>query len=185
MQIGSSEPIDLDSGGLEVRFQSRDRVVGRLILGRKLSGRFYSGLDRGLLKVLANQGAIAIENALAVDRLQELNRTLEIRVTERTAELASALEDLTSTQAQLLQAERLAAVGELAAGVAHEVNNPLNFARNSLRALQSLVAELVEYAQTMATLNLKDEINLRSNLKLLLNRHPPLTSTNWPKTLSS
>lgn len=142
----SDEPIDLDTGAIEIPFHSRDRVVALLRLGRKLSGRYYSGLDRGLLKVLANQGAIAIENALAVVRLQEMNRTLEMRVTERTAELASALENLTSTQAQLLQAERLAAVGELAAGVAHEVNNPLNFARNSLRTLQSLVSELVNHA---------------------------------------
>lgn len=142
----SDEPIDLDTGAIEVPFHSRDRAVALLRLGRKLSGRYYSGLDRGLLKVLANQGAIAIENALAVVRLQEMNRTLEMRVSERTAELASALENLTSTQAQLLQAERLAAVGELAAGVAHEVNNPLNFARNSLRTLQSLVSELVNHA---------------------------------------
>jgi len=133
---------------ISVAFRSRDRVVARLDLGRKLSGHFYSGLDRALLNVLANQGAIAIENALAVEKLQDLNRTLERRVSDRTAELASALDDLTSTQAQLLQAERLAAVGELAAGVAHEINNPLNFARNSLRTLKSLVDELIASAST-------------------------------------
>lgn len=142
--VENDELTDLESGAIDVRFRSRDRTVAVLRLGRKLSGRYYSGLDRGLLKVLANQGAIAIENALAVVELQEMNRTLERRVFERTEELASALENLTSTQAQLLQAERLAAVGELAAGIAHEVNNPLNFARNSLRTLQSLVTELAD-----------------------------------------
>lgn len=161
-QASDVEPADLASGGIEIPFHSRDRRVGRLSLGRKLSGHYYSGLDRALLKVLANQGAIAIENALAVSRLQDLNRTLELRVTERTTELASALDNLTSTQAQLVQAERLAAVGELAAGVAHEVNNPLNFARNSLRTLQSLVAELVEYSEAIASLDPSDESDFRS-----------------------
>jgi signal transduction histidine kinase len=64
-------------------------------------------------------------------------------VQERTAELASTVSELTETQVQLVQAERLAAVGELAAGVAHEVNNPLNFAQNSLRTLGVLVDDLV------------------------------------------
>lgn len=135
--------VDLESGGIAVPFRTSSRTVAVLILGRRLSGRFYSPEDRALLQVLANQGAIAIENAQALRGLKELNRTLEKRVLDRTAELASTVEQLTDTQVQLVQAERLAAVGELAAGVAHEVNNPLNFARNSLRALDMLVDDLL------------------------------------------
>ena len=133
-----------EDGGIVIPFRSRDRVVATLTLGRRLSGRFYSGEDRNLLSVLANQGAIAIENALAVEEVRELNRTLEGRVAERTAELASTLDELTRTQDELVHAERMAAVGEIAAGVAHEVNNPLNFARNSLRALEGVVQELAD-----------------------------------------
>lgn len=164
-EFASEEPADLENGAIEVRFRSRGRTVAILRLGRKLSGRFYSGLDRGLLKVLANQGAISIENALAVDRLQEMNRTLEQRVSERTEELASALENLTSAQAQLLQAERLAAVGELAAGIAHEVNNPLNFARNSLRTLQGLVTELAEHSTRLAERETAPTIHLNQSFE--------------------
>lgn len=142
---------------LLIPFQSHNRVVARLSLGRRMSGKFYSGEDRALLQTLANQGAVAIENALAVEQLRELNRTLEKRVHERTAELARTLDELTETQDHLVQAERLAAVGELAAGVAHEVNNPLNFARNSLRALDVLIDELSEHAEEISKLNTENQ----------------------------
>ena len=162
--------VDLDSGGIAIPFQSYDRIVAKLVLGRRMSGRFYTGVDRGLLQILANQGAIAIENALALERLQDLNKTLEIRVRDRTAELALAVEELTETQEQLVQAERLAAVGELAAGVAHEVNNPLNFARNSLRTLKVLVEELAEYAGALSSLNLSEPQDLARQAKEILDR---------------
>jgi two-component system NtrC family sensor kinase len=74
----------------------------------------------------------------------------------RMVELAQTIDELRETQAKLIQAERLAAVGELAAGVAHEVNNPLNFARNSLRTLNLMVDELSSYACAIGELKLDD-----------------------------
>jgi len=159
-EISHAAIVDLESGGIAIPFQSSNRVVARLVLGRRLSGRFYAGEDRALLQILANQGAISIENALALERLNDLNLTLEKRVRDRTAELARTVEELTETQVQLVQAERLAAVGELAAGVAHEVNNPLNFARNSLRTLAVLVDELSSYAGAVGTLDLDNAESL-------------------------
>ena len=144
------------SEGIQVPFRSSNRTVAHLLLGRRLSGRFYTSEDRALLQVLANQGAISIENALALERLHDLNQTLENRVKNRTAELANTVEELIETQDQLIQAERLAAVGELAAGVAHEVNNPLNFARNSLRTIRSLVQDLSKYSRAISDLDLEN-----------------------------
>jgi C4-dicarboxylate-specific signal transduction histidine kinase len=69
--------------------------------------------------------------------LQEQNIQLENRVQERTAELSEqketlqeTLEELKASQLQLIQKEKMASLGELSAGIAHEIQNPLNFVNN-------------------------------------------------------
>ena len=68
--------------------------------------------------------------------------SLQKQLARRNASLEEALDELKQAEVQLVQSERLAAVGELAAGIAHEVNNPVNFALNSVRTLEALVKEL-------------------------------------------
>jgi signal transduction histidine kinase len=85
-------------------------------------------------------------------QLEERNRALE----EANIELARTLEDLKAAEVQLVQSERLAAVGELAAGVAHEVNNPVNFALNAVRMLKSNVESLARAAAAIASPGLPD-----------------------------
>jgi len=81
--------------------------------------------------------------------------------------LANALEDLQSTEAQLIQSERLAAVGEIAAGIAHEVNNPVNYALNAARALSTSINDVVSIAESAATLDWNDPDELaRKGTKL-------------------
>ena len=83
------------------------RLVGFLALGQKQSGRFYSGEDSELLRTLANQGAVAVENASSYRALIRAN------------------DELRAAQSRLIEAERLAAIGELSASVAHGIRNPL------------------------------------------------------------
>lgn len=72
------------------------------------------------------------------------NETLEREVAKRTAELKQSLADLKSTQNQLIQSEKLASLGELTAGIAHEIQNPLNFVNNFSEVSTELVEEMQE-----------------------------------------
>ena len=70
------------------------------------------------------------------------NRELEQQVFERTRELNQSLEELKSTQSQLIQSEKMASLGELTAGIAHEIQNPLNFVNNFSEVNIELIEEL-------------------------------------------
>ncbi len=74
--------------------------------------------------------------------LRQQNETLERQVGERTAELNQSLVNLKATQSQLIQSEKLASLGELTAGIAHEIQNPLNFVNNFSELSVDLAEEL-------------------------------------------
>jgi signal transduction histidine kinase/ligand-binding sensor domain-containing protein len=79
--------------------------------------------------------------------LQREKIILEEKVTYRTAQLNQSLENLKSTQAQLIQSEKMASLGELTAGIAHEIQNPLNFVNNFSEVNEELLAELKSEAE--------------------------------------
>lgn len=79
-----------------------------------------------------------------MDALQRRNRLLEQEVLLRTAELEQSLADLQATQDQLVQQEKLASLGRLTAGIAHELKNPLNFITNFALLTRDLADELEE-----------------------------------------
>jgi signal transduction histidine kinase len=111
-------------------------LLGIIAVGRKITGERLGPDERQLLRTLANQSAIAIENAKAFDEIAQLNKTLEARVEERTRELRD-------TQAQLVQSEKMRSLGQLVAGVAHELNNPIGFVHANLQLLEENVERLM------------------------------------------
>src|SRR5436190_2304086 len=100
-------------------------------------------------KALAKEKEKTQEEERQKSIMTTLKAELEVQVAERTAEitlqkeeLQHALNDLKSTQAQLIQAEKMASLGELTAGIAHEIQNPLNFVNNFSEVNTELIVEL-------------------------------------------
>lgn len=76
--------------------------------------------------------------------VREQNVILEQKVTERTAELNDALNTLKSAQAKLVDAEKMSSLGQLTAGIAHEINNPVNFITSNIKPLHRDIGDMME-----------------------------------------
>jgi len=106
--------------------------IGIISVTRAETGNFREE-DIRLLQTFADQAVIAIENARLFNEVQA-----------RTTELAQSLEDLRVAQDRLVQTEKLASLGQLTAGIAHEIKNPLNFVNNFSALSLELTDELNE-----------------------------------------
>jgi predicted ATPase/signal transduction histidine kinase len=103
----------------------RAKLSGILYLENNLTTDAFTKDRVELLKLLSAQVAISIENAQLYTNLQHFNENLEQLVQQRTAQLSQALDDLKATQTKLLESEKMASLGGLVAGVAHEINTPV------------------------------------------------------------
>ncbi|ADO67837.1 trifunctional serine/threonine-protein kinase/ATP-binding protein/sensor histidine kinase [Stigmatella aurantiaca] len=125
-----------------LQVMKQKQPVGTLYLENRLVAGAFTPKRCRLLEVLSAQAAISLENARLYD-------TLDQRVRERTRELRASNEELSHTlkqlkqmQAQLVMKEKLASLGALTSGVAHELKNPLNFIKNFALLSVDLAQEL-------------------------------------------
>jgi len=147
-----------------------DHVMGVVTVQSYFAEVRYNRRDLELLTFVSHQIANSLERLRAAEALKRANVELERRVIERTsqlseqilerqkielalqqrnAELESVNGKLAGTQSQLLQSEKMASVGQLAAGVAHEINNPIGYVHSNLvslsRYLENIFAVLQAY----------------------------------------
>jgi signal transduction histidine kinase len=116
---------------------------------------------------ITNEHLIASEEELRQNS-EELSTTND-KLALQKEELEIALENLQTTQTQLIQSEKMASLGQLTAGVAHELNNPINFVSGNVKPLQRDINELIlvlnEYEKTVQSQNLESNFNKVIDLK--------------------
>jgi len=108
--------------------------------------------ERELIEQELRQSAKQLQ--LQAEQLQDYNQALELKVAERTQELSSRnsqlqelLEKLNNTQVQMVQSEKMSSLGQLVAGIAHEINNPVNFIHGNISHIDSYAQDLLKVVQ--------------------------------------
>jgi predicted ATPase/signal transduction histidine kinase len=130
------------------------KLISILYLENNLTTGAFTTDRLEVLKVISSQAAISIENARLYTQLEDYSHTLEQKVEERTGELKeknsqleNTLYELQQTQAQLVQSGKMSSLGQLVAGVAHEINNPVNFIYGNLTHANNYTQDLLKLLQ--------------------------------------
>ncbi|BAY90168.1 MULTISPECIES: trifunctional serine/threonine-protein kinase/ATP-binding protein/sensor histidine kinase [unclassified Tolypothrix] len=120
---------------------NQGHVIGILYLKNRSTSNVFTSDRILILNFLCTQAAISLENA----RLYEDSQIYAQQLEQKSQALENAVQELQQTQLQMIQQEKMSALGNLVAGVAHEMNNPLGFIAASLKQAKPVVADITEH----------------------------------------
>ncbi|MEG4317733.1 MULTISPECIES: AAA family ATPase [unclassified Microcoleus] len=130
---------------------NQGKLIGILYLENRLTQGVFTSDRLQVIELLMAQAAISLQNAQLYSQLEDYSYTLEQKVEERTQELQekatqleATLQKLYATQSQLIQTEKMSSLGQLVAGIAHEINNPVNFIHGNLNHVDDYMTSLIE-----------------------------------------
>ncbi len=119
------------------------QLLGILYLENNLTSGAFTPDRLEILRLLSSQAAISLENALLYASVEQKVRERTQELNEKNLHLKQTLTELRKTQAHLIQSEKMSSLGQLVAGVAHEINNPVNFIYGNLNPAREYVENLL------------------------------------------
>lgn len=186
LESGDAQRLKVKTGYLVkslmyVPLKAGQEVIGVLSVDNKVSNTPFTESDVYLLSALADYASIAIVNARLYTEVKSFSEELERKVIERTKELQEA-------QEQLIQSEKLASIGQLAAGVAHELNNPISVMLGFSQAILRKLTEDDPLRKPLATIE-REGLRCKGIIQNLLDfarrSKPSLQPTNVNEVLEA
>jgi signal transduction histidine kinase len=125
----------------------RGQLIAILYLENNLTVGAFTPDRLEFLRLISSQAAISLENALLYASVEQKVRERTQELNEKNLRLEQTLRELQRTQAQLIQSEKMSSLGQLVAGVAHEINNPVSFIYGNLSPAGDYVRDLLSLIQ--------------------------------------
>ncbi|MEH2033985.1 MAG: ATP-binding protein [Nostoc sp.] len=161
---------------------NQGKLVGLLYLENNLTVGAFTSDRIQVLKMLSSQAAISLENAQFYANLEEKIQERTRELNENNVRLKHTLRELKLTQSQLIQTEKMSSLGQMIAGIAHEINNPVSFIHGNLAHIDNYTQDLLSLIDIYQNIypDLAPEIE-----EFLENIDVDFIKEDMPKTLSS